>query len=316
MMFTRLAVTVVIASAALAVAPAAHADRGTPPLLYGSYDVFVDFARQTFNGAPTPMESKTFPVAYTAQCDVSGCVVRMDNSDDLTRNPGAPPVFEYRWTNGRWETSGDYPYLCERMNPDSAVRAVRADYLSPNPDGSFSGQRTLTIEGAGCPGEGAGVHSVPISVTPADLPPAAPADRAEPVPLYGYYDAFLDHQRQTFNGRSIASPSATQLGLFSTSCDVNGCVARWLRETELAENPGAPALYEYRWNVDRWESDGEYPYHCDPAGGPTVPTTRSDFLIPSGDGSFSGERTFTVHGTGCPGEGPGSYWLPISLTPR
>ena len=42
---------------------------------------------------------------------------------------------------------------------------------------------------------------------------------------------------------------------------------------------------------------------------------RSDFLKPNGDGSFSGERTFTVTGAGCPDEGPGTYWLQISLTP-
>jgi len=46
-----------------------------------------------------------------------------------------------------------------------------------------------------------------------------------------------------------------------------------------------------------------------------VDSFRSDFLKPNGDGSFSGERTFTVTGVGCPGEGPGTYWLPISLTP-
>jgi hypothetical protein len=164
-------VGVFAASAALVVSPVAHADRAAPPLLFGFYNVFVDFSKQTFNGMPTPMDSKTFLVEYTAHCDVSGCVVSMDNSDDLTRDPGAPPAFEYRWENDRWETSSDYPYLCERMNPDSAVKSVRSDYLIPNPDGSFFGQRTITVEGAGCAGEGAGVHSLPIAVTPADPPP-------------------------------------------------------------------------------------------------------------------------------------------------
>ena len=154
----------------LAVPPSAHAERGTPPLLYGYYNVFVDFSKQTFNGVSTPMPAKTFLVEYTARCDAEGCVVSMDNSDDLSRNPGAPTVFDYRWNNGRWETSGDYPYLCDRMNPDSAVPAVRSDYLIPNPDGSFSGERTLTVGGFGCPGEGPGIHWLPISVTPADRP--------------------------------------------------------------------------------------------------------------------------------------------------
>lgn len=153
-------------------APGAHADRPTPPLLFGYYDVFVDFSRQTFNGVPTPMPAKTFLVQYSAGCDVNGCVVSMDNSDDLARNPGAPVVFEYRWNNGRWETSGDYPFLCDRMNPDSAVASVRSDYLIPHPDGSFSGERTLAVGGAGCPGEGPGTHWLPIAVTPVEPPPA------------------------------------------------------------------------------------------------------------------------------------------------
>lgn len=158
----------IAASTAISVA---HANRDRPPPLYGFYNVFVDFSKQTFNGMPTPMDSKTFLVEFTTHCDVNGCVARMDNSGDLARNPGAPPAFEYRWENGRWETRGPYPYFCERMNPDSAVRSVRADLLIPKPDGSFFGERTLVVEGAGCPGEGPGVHRVPISVTPA-APPA------------------------------------------------------------------------------------------------------------------------------------------------
>jgi hypothetical protein len=148
----------------------ARADRVQPPPLYGFYNAFVDFSKQTFNGVPTPMDSKTFLVEFTTHCDVNGCVARMDNSGDLARNPGAPAVFEYRWKGGRWETSGPYPYLCERMNPNSAVKSVRADYLIPKPDGSFFGERTLTVEGAGCPGEGPGVHWLPISLTSADPP--------------------------------------------------------------------------------------------------------------------------------------------------
>ena len=153
------------------VIPIAHADRVQPPPLYGFYNVSVDFSKQTFNGVPTPMDSKTFLVEFTTHCDVSGCVASMDNSGDRARNPGAPAVFEYRWKNGRWETSGPYPYFCERMNPDSAVKSVRTDYLIPKPDGSFFGERTLIIEGAGCPGEGPGTHWLPISLTPIDPPP-------------------------------------------------------------------------------------------------------------------------------------------------
>ncbi len=152
------------------VSPIAHADEVGPQPLYGFYNVFVDFSKQTFNGAPTPMDSRTFLVAFTTRCDGSGCVVRMDNSGDLARNPGAPAVYEYRWKGDRWETSGPYPYFCDRMNPKSAVQAMRTDYLIPKPDGSFFGERTLTLAGAGCPGEGPGVHRLPTSLTPANAP--------------------------------------------------------------------------------------------------------------------------------------------------
>ena len=159
-----------LAAIALSVSPIAHADRVGPPPLYGFYKVFTDFSKQTFNGVRTPMDSKTFLVEFTTHCDVNGCVARMDNSGDLDRNPGAPAVFEYRWTNDRWETRGPYPYFCDRMNPDSAVKSIRADYLIPKPDGGFFGERTLIIEGAGCPREGPGVHRLPTSLTPADSP--------------------------------------------------------------------------------------------------------------------------------------------------
>jgi hypothetical protein len=56
------------------------------------------------------------------------------------------------------------------------------------------------------------------------LPPVANADRAEPVPIYGYYDAFLDHEHQTFNGRPIASDSA---------------IHNWARSTPIATPTGA-----------------------------------------------------------------------------
>jgi hypothetical protein len=34
----------------------------------------------------------------------------------------APLVFEYRWNNDRWKTSGEYPYFCDRNNPRSSGR--------------------------------------------------------------------------------------------------------------------------------------------------------------------------------------------------
>ena len=174
MLSKTLSVALLAGCTALVQPPVAQADRAAPPPLYGYYNVFIDFSKQTFNGMPTPMNPITVPVMFTTECDVNGCVARMDNRDDQTRNPGAPLEFEYRWNNGRWETSGAYPYLCERQNPGSAAPATRSDYLIPNPDGSFFGERTLVMDGAGCPGQGPGTHWLPFSVTPIDPPPPQP----------------------------------------------------------------------------------------------------------------------------------------------
>lgn len=156
---------------AVLTSPVARADRVEPVPLYGFYNVFIDFAKQTFNGVPTPMDSIGYPTEFTTYCDVNGCIARMDNRDDQARNPDAPAEFEYRWNNGRWETSGEQPYLCNRTDANSGVPATRSDHWIPNPDGSFSGERTLVVAGAGCPGEGPGTHRVPIGLTPIAAPP-------------------------------------------------------------------------------------------------------------------------------------------------
>jgi hypothetical protein len=158
------------ATTASGICPVARANRAEPPPLYGYYNLTIDFSKQTFNAMPTPMTPITVPVALTTQCDVGGCLVRMDNKDDHARNPGAPVAYEYRWNTDRWETSGEYPYFCDRNDPASVVKARRSDYWMPNPDGSFFGERTLVMDGAGCPGEGPGTHTVPISLTPIDPP--------------------------------------------------------------------------------------------------------------------------------------------------
>ena len=170
-MSRALAVGAIGACVAVLTSPAANADRVGPVPLYGFYNVFIDFSKQTFNGMPTPMNSVTYPAEFTTRCDVNGCIAWMDNRDDQKRNPGAPMEFEYRWSNGRWETSGQQPYLCSRTDPNSGVPSTRSDYWIPNPDGSFYGERTLVVERAGCPGEGPGTHWVPIGITPIDPPP-------------------------------------------------------------------------------------------------------------------------------------------------
>jgi len=143
--------------------------------------------------------------------------------------------------------------------------------------------------------------------------PTSAITREEPVPIYGSYNAYLDHSKQTFNGRPDVSKSVIQPASFSTVCISSGCVAHWQLSTRLSDNPNAPTLLDYHWINGRWESTGEYPFRCN--NGNKVTVTRFDFLTPKGGGNFSGERSFTVHGVGCPGDGPGIYRLPFTLTP-
>ena len=116
-MSKTLPIAVFAGCAALIVSPVAHADRAEPPPMYGYYNVFIDFSQQTFNGMPTPMDPITVLVQFTTQCDVNGCVMRWDNETDHVRNPNAPLVFEYRWNNDRWESSGEYPYFAIAATP-------------------------------------------------------------------------------------------------------------------------------------------------------------------------------------------------------
>ena len=61
------------------------------------------------------------------------------------------------------------------------------------------------------------------------------------------YDAFVPW---------CASDPAVQAASFTTTCNANGCTAHWFRLSDLAENPSAPALFDYRWNGDRWDTPG------------------------------------------------------------
>jgi hypothetical protein len=59
-MVKPLSIGISAACAALIVPPVAQADRAEPPPLYGYYNAFIDFSKQTFNGMPTPMDPITF----------------------------------------------------------------------------------------------------------------------------------------------------------------------------------------------------------------------------------------------------------------
>ncbi len=143
------------------------------------------------------------------------------------------------------------------------------------------------------------------------FPVIASAARSEPAPLYGTYNMYLDRSKQTFNGHSVKSNQPLkQTENFMTLCDSAGCVAR------SSNKRPPPAFFYYRWMNGQWESvvgQQRQSFFCN--NGNKVASIKRDIIKSNGDGSFSGERTIIVSGAGCPGDGPGKYWLPFTLTP-
>lgn len=122
---------------------------------------------------------------------------------------------------------------------------------------------------------------------------------------------YLDRSKQTFNGHLVTTDRpATQTENFITHCDSSGCMAH-----SINKRP-PPALFDFRWVNGQWESvvgqQRQY-FFCN--DGSKVNSIKLDIIKPNGDGSFSGERWIKISGSGCPGDGPGKYWLPFTLTP-
>ncbi len=136
------------------------------------------------------------------------------------------------------------------------------------------------------------------------------AQPLEPVPLYGAYHMYLDRSKQTFNGHTVATDRPlTQTENFTTYCDSSGCVAR------SPNKRPPPAFFDYHWVSGHWESvPGQQHQFLICNDGSKVNSVKFDVIKPNGQGSFLGERTILVDGAGCPGEGPGKYWLPFTLT--
>jgi hypothetical protein len=132
-----------------------------------------------------------------------------------------------------------------------------------------------------------------------------------PVPLYGTYNMELDRSKQTFNGHHVTTDRPLrQTENFTTHCDTAGCVAH-----SLNKRP-PPASFDYLWTKGHWESvAGQQRQYLLCNDGSKVNSVKVDIIKPNGDGTFSGERTIIVKGAGCPGDGPGKYWLPFTLTP-
>ena len=135
--------------------------------------------------------------------------------------------------------------------------------------------------------------------------------RTEPAPLYGSYIRVIDRSKQTFNGHLNANtrPSKQKENFF-TVCKASGCIAY---TPNLYAPNDAPKLIEYRWKTIRWELQADHLFNCN--DGSKVKSILKEFILPTVNGNFTGERAIKISKPGCPGEGPGVYRVPFKLTP-
>ncbi len=138
------------------------ASSSIPVPIYGSYIRHLDRAKQTFNGKPNPNNRPTKQKEdFFTVCNAAGCVAHTPN---LYAPPGAPKYIDYHWNNNRWELKAAHFFIC---NNGSKVKSTLFEFFTSNGDGSFSGQRSIKIGGAGCPEEGPGVYRIPFKLIPA-----------------------------------------------------------------------------------------------------------------------------------------------------
>lgn len=158
-LFCVISLATVTIAMMLPVFAASH--RSEPVPIYGSYNRDLDRSKQTFNGHLNPNNRPWKQKEdFSTTCDASGCVARTPN---LYAPPGSPKFIEYQWSNNRWELKADHLFNC---NDGSRVKSTLSEFFTSNGDGSFSGERSIKIGGAGCPGEGPGIYRIPFKLVP------------------------------------------------------------------------------------------------------------------------------------------------------
>lgn len=130
------------AGAALTWAPAvASADTSTrePVPLNGRYVLNRALDRQTFNGSPDPAIPFAGEVTFATTCHESECVA---HSSLVAQDV---PV-DFRWTGVRWESVQHFGWTCDGQIAPATVTYT----LTPNPNGTLSGDRTAVVDSPGC----------------------------------------------------------------------------------------------------------------------------------------------------------------------
>jgi hypothetical protein len=157
--FPAFFVPLAIGAVVLVVASSASANRPEPVPLYGAYNMYLDRSKQTFNGHVVATNRPLRQTEnFTTHCDSSGCVAH-----SLNKRP-PPASFDYHWVKGQWEsvTGQQRQYLF--CNDGSKVNSIKFDVIKPNADG----ERTITVNGSGCPNEGPGKYRLLFTLTPVD----------------------------------------------------------------------------------------------------------------------------------------------------
>lgn len=107
--------------------------------LNGRYILNRALDRQTFNGSPAPAIPFASEVSFSTTCRESGCIAR---SSLVAQNV---PV-DFRWTGTEWLSVQHFEWTCEgQMAPATVTYA-----LTPNPNGTLSGDRTAVVNAPGC----------------------------------------------------------------------------------------------------------------------------------------------------------------------
>ena len=112
---------------------------GGPMPLNGGYDLNWALDRQTYSGAPAPGLPFASRVSFETTCDASACVAH----SSLVAQ-GVP--FDFRWTGAHWRSVQHFRWACEGELSPATVSYT----LTPNPNGTLSGERTAAVDGPGC----------------------------------------------------------------------------------------------------------------------------------------------------------------------
>ena len=115
------------------------ADVNEPVPLNGRYLLNRALDRQTFNGSPAPAIPFTSEVTFATTCHESRCIA---HSSLVARNE---PV-DFGWTGTQWRSEQHFGWTCDGKTAPATVTYT----LTPNSNGTLSGDSTAVVDAPGC----------------------------------------------------------------------------------------------------------------------------------------------------------------------